>query len=91
MLRKERDVKKYLPIRQVAHLILEKGLIDALEFCRQGDSLCVWKLDRLGRSLRHFIDTINQLQSKGVEFVSLQECVDTTTSGENLSFTYLEH
>jgi DNA invertase Pin-like site-specific DNA recombinase len=63
-----------------------KGLIDAVEFCRSGDSHVVWKLDRLGRSLRHLIDTINQLQSKGVEFVSLQESVDTTTSGGKLVF-----
>ena len=63
-----------------------KGLIDAIEFCRSGDSLFVWKLDRLGRSLRHLIDTVNKLQSKGVEFVSLQESVDTTTSGGKLVF-----
>jgi DNA invertase Pin-like site-specific DNA recombinase len=63
-----------------------KGLIDAIEFCRSGDSLIVWKLDRLGRSLRHLIDTVNRLQSKGVEFVSLQENVDTNTSGGKLVF-----
>ena len=63
-----------------------KGLIDAIEFCRSGDSLFVWKLDRLGRSLRHLIDTVNKLQSKGVEFVSLQESVNTTTSGGKLVF-----
>lgn len=63
-----------------------QGLNDAIEFCRSGDSLVVWKLDRLGRSLRHLIDTINRLQSKGVEFVSLQESVDTTTSGGKLVF-----
>src|SRR5687768_14286479 len=61
-----------------------KGLLSAIEFCRKGDSLVVWKLDRLGRSLRHLIDTVNQLQLKGVEFVSLQESVDTTTSGGKL-------
>jgi DNA invertase Pin-like site-specific DNA recombinase len=49
-----------------------KGLIEAVEFCRSGDSLIVWKLDRLGRSLKHLIDTVNRLQTKGVEFVSLQ-------------------
>jgi DNA invertase Pin-like site-specific DNA recombinase len=64
----------------------QKGLIDAMEFCRSGDSLIVWKLDRLRRSLRHLIDTVNKLQSKGVEFVSLQESVDTTTSGGKLVF-----
>jgi DNA invertase Pin-like site-specific DNA recombinase len=63
-----------------------RGLIDTIEFCREGDSLVVWKLDRLGRSLRHLIDTVNKLQSNGVEFVSLQESVDTTTSGGKLVF-----
>ena len=63
-----------------------KGLIDAIDFCRKGDSLVVWKLDRLGRSLRNLIDTINLLQAKDVEFVSLQESVDTTTSGGKLVF-----
>ena len=57
-----------------------------MEFCRTGDSLVVWKLDRLARSLRHLIDTVNKLQSRGVEFVSLQESVDTTTSGGKLVF-----
>lgn len=63
-----------------------KGLIDAIEFCRAGDSLVVWKLDRLGRSLKHLIETVNRLQSKGIGFVSLQESVDTTTSGGKLVF-----
>lgn len=67
-------------------LDLRQGLIDAMEFCRRGDSLVVWKLDRLGRSLRHLIDTVNRLQAKGVEFISLQESVDTTTSGGKLVF-----
>src|SRR6187431_2224230 len=62
------------------------GLLSAIEFCRAGDSLVVWKLDRLGRSLRHLIDTVNLLQSKDVEFISLQESVDTTTSGGKLVF-----
>ena len=48
-----------------------KGLIDAIEFCRTGDSLVVWKLDRLGRSLKHLIETINLLHEKKVGFVSL--------------------
>ena len=63
-----------------------KGLIDAIDFCRSGDSLVVWKLDRLGRSLRHLIETVNLLLSKGVGFVSLQESIDTTTSGGKLVF-----
>ena len=63
-----------------------KGLIDAVEFCRAGDSLIVWKLDRLGRSLKHLIETVNLLQTKDIGFVSLQESVDTTTSGGKLVF-----
>jgi len=63
-----------------------KGLIDAIEFCREGDSLVVWKLDRLGRSLKHLIETVNWLQAKGIGFVSLRESVDTTTSGGKLVF-----
>jgi DNA invertase Pin-like site-specific DNA recombinase len=44
---------------------MRKGLRDAIDFCRPGDSLILWKLDRLGRSLRHLIDTMNQLKAKG--------------------------
>ena len=63
-----------------------KGMIDAIEFCRKGDSLVVWKLDRLGRSLKHLIETINLLHEKKVGFVSVQESIDTTTSGGKLVF-----
>ncbi|MGC2236791.1 MAG: recombinase family protein [Pyrinomonadaceae bacterium] len=63
-----------------------KGLIDAIEFCRKEDLLVVWKLDRLGRSLKHLIETINLLHEKKVGFVSLQESIDTTTSGGKLIF-----
>ena len=62
------------------------GLIEAIDFCREGDSLIVWKLDRLGRSLKHLIETINLLHRKKVGFVSLQESIDTTTSGGKLIF-----
>jgi DNA invertase Pin-like site-specific DNA recombinase len=53
---------------------------------RPGDTLVVWKLDRLGRSLRHLVDTITALAERGVGFRSLQEQVDTTTSGGKLVF-----
>jgi DNA invertase Pin-like site-specific DNA recombinase len=62
------------------------GLGQALEFVRKGDTLVVWKLDRLGRSLRHLIETVQQLQAKGIHFKSLQESIDTTTSGGKLVF-----
>ena len=48
--------------------------------------MVVWKLDRLGRSLKHLIETINLLYEKKVGFVSVQESIDTTTSGGKLIF-----
>jgi DNA invertase Pin-like site-specific DNA recombinase len=60
-----------------------KGLTEALRHLREGDTLVVWRLDRLGRSLRHLIDTITELNARGVGFKSLTENLDTTTSGES--------
>jgi DNA invertase Pin-like site-specific DNA recombinase len=62
------------------------GLAEAIDFARSGDTLVVWKLDRLGRSIRHLIDTVNQLKDRGVGFRSLTEQIDTTTSGGKLIF-----
>src|SRR5215211_9088159 len=62
------------------------GLTQALSHLRPGDTLVVWRLDRLGRSLAHLIDTIRDLQERGVGFRSLQEQIDTTTSGGKLIF-----
>ena len=53
---------------------------------RPRDTLVVWKLDRLGRSLRHLIDTVTYLNSRMVGFKSLTENIDTTTSGGKLFF-----
>ncbi len=53
---------------------------------RAGDTLVVWRLDRLGRSLKHLIATITDLNDKGSGFKSLQESMDTTTSGGKLIF-----
>jgi DNA invertase Pin-like site-specific DNA recombinase len=63
-----------------------KGLAQALEFVRDGDTLVVWKLDRLGRSLKHLIETVTGLHERGVGFKSLTEQIDTTTSGGKLIF-----
>jgi DNA invertase Pin-like site-specific DNA recombinase len=62
------------------------GLHQALDFMREGDTLVVWRLDRLGRSLRHLIDTVTLLQKKGIGFKSLQENLDTTSSTGKLVF-----
>ncbi len=62
------------------------GLQNALEFLREGDSLVVWRLDRLGRSLKHLLETVSLLEERGIGFRSLQESIDTTTSGGRLIF-----
>jgi DNA invertase Pin-like site-specific DNA recombinase len=62
------------------------GLTQALSHLRAGDTLVVWRLDRLGRSLTHLIETVRQLQERGIGFRSLQEQIDTTTSGGKLVF-----
>ncbi len=62
------------------------NLEQALSHAREGDTLVVWRLDRLGRSLRHLIDTIQALSDRGIGFKSLQESIDTTTSGGKLVF-----
>ncbi len=62
------------------------GLSEALKECRPGDTLVVWKLDRLGRSLPHLVETVRELYNRGVGFKSLQEQIDTTTSGGKLIF-----
>jgi DNA invertase Pin-like site-specific DNA recombinase len=62
------------------------GLAQALSHLRAGDTLVVWRLDRLGRSLVHLIDTITDLQQRGIHFKSLQEQLDTMTSGGKLVF-----
>jgi DNA invertase Pin-like site-specific DNA recombinase len=62
------------------------GLAQALDIARAGDTLVVWRLDRLGRSLAHLIETVRTLQERGVHFKSLQEQLDTATSGGKLVF-----
>ena len=64
------------------------GLEQAISFLREGDVLVVWKLDRLGRSLQHLIQTIQSLNNRGIGFKSLQENIDTTTSGGKLVFHF---
>ncbi len=61
-------------------------LAAALDYLRPGDALVVWRLDRLGRSLRHLVDTVVGLEERGVGFRSVQEAIDTTTPGGKLVF-----
>lgn len=62
------------------------GLKAALEYAREGDTILVWRLDRLGRSLRDLIDLVNRLESRGIGLRSLHESIDTTTSSGKLVF-----
>src|SRR5437764_451842 len=62
------------------------GLEEALNYVREGDTLVVWRLDRLGRSLKHLIETITELNNRKIGFKSIQESIDTTTSGGKLVF-----
>jgi DNA invertase Pin-like site-specific DNA recombinase len=62
------------------------GLTQALEFCRKGDTFVVWKLDRLGRSLKHLIETVEDLKNRGIGFKSIQEAIDTSTPTGKLYF-----
>jgi DNA invertase Pin-like site-specific DNA recombinase len=62
------------------------GLEEALKFVRAGDTLVVWKLDRLGRSLKDLIERIGELQARGIGFKSVQENIDTTTANGILFF-----
>ena len=62
------------------------GLQDAMHHLRAGDTLVVWRLDRLGRTLKHLIATVTELSDQDIGFMSLQEHIDTTTSGGKLIF-----
>jgi DNA invertase Pin-like site-specific DNA recombinase len=62
------------------------GLAEVLAYVRKGDTLVVWKLDRLGRSLPHLIELVSALEQREIGFKSLQESIDTTTAGGKLIF-----
>jgi DNA invertase Pin-like site-specific DNA recombinase len=62
------------------------GLNEALNYVRSGDTLVVWRLDRLGRSLTHLIETITGLNNRHIGFKSVTENIDTTSSGGKLVF-----
>lgn len=65
----------------------ERPVLDqCLRTLRKGDTLVVWRLDRLGRSLKHLVETISTLEDRGIGFCSLKENIDTTTAGGKLVF-----
>lgn len=62
------------------------GLAQARESLREGDTLVVWKLDRLGRSVKHLVDLVGELQKQGVQFKSLTDSIDTGTASGRFFF-----
>jgi len=62
------------------------GLTGVIEYARKGDTIVVWRLDRLGRSLKDLIAIVGELENKGVELESLHESINTKTSSGKLYF-----
>lgn len=83
---KKAGCEKYFSDTMTGVKFERKGLEKALAFLRPEDTLVVWKLDRLGRSLKDLIETLNLLSERGVDFLSLTENIDTSTPGGKLIF-----
>src|SRR6266705_3487448 len=83
---KEAGCEKYFSDVITGSKFERKGLEQLLAFARSGDTVIVWKLDRLGRSLKDLIETLNLPKDRGVDFISLTEKIDTTTPGGKLIF-----
>ena len=62
------------------------GLTAALAMMRDGDTLVVWKLDRLGRSVKHLVDLVGELRKQGIQFKSLTDSIDTNTASGRFFF-----
>src|SRR5579859_3943273 len=82
----EAGCEKYFSDKMTGAKFDRKGLEELLAFVRAGDTVIVWKLDRLGRSLKDLIETLNLLKDRGADFISLTEQIDTTTPGGKLIF-----
>ena len=74
-------------VEQMSGAVTDRpALREALEYARSGDTLIVWKLDRLARSMKQLIETIEMLRSRDIGFRSLTEAIDTTTAQGVLVF-----
>ena len=62
------------------------GLAKVMEILREGDTLVVWKLDRLGRSVKNLVDLVSELNKQGVQFKSLTDAIDTSTTSGRFFF-----
>jgi DNA invertase Pin-like site-specific DNA recombinase len=87
-------LKKYGVIRvftdkQTGTRFDRKEFLAALAYLNDGDTLVVWKLDRLGRSLKELIETVENLQKRSIALVSLTEHIDTTTATGKLFLQFM--
>lgn len=62
------------------------GLVEAFKYLRPGDTLVVWKLDRLGRTVKGLVDLVEELQVKEIQFKSLTDGIDTSTASGRFFF-----
>ena len=64
-------------------------LDEMLKYVRSGDTIVVWKLDRIGRSMRHLMELVDHFKDNGINFVSLHESIDTSTPTGKLMFNIM--
>lgn len=83
---KQAGCKRIITDEASGSLANRPGLTKLKDTLREGDTLVVWRLDRLGRSLKHLIEFIYDLETKGIGFKSIHESIDTTTSTGKLVF-----
>lgn len=83
---KKADCQKIFSDTASGAKVERPGLSQALDYLRNSDCLVVWRLDRLGRNLKHLIDVVEGLEKRNVGFISLQEGFDTTNSSGKLIF-----
>lgn len=86
---KKRGVIRIFTDKQTGTRFDRKEFLAALEYLNKGDTLVVWKLDRLGRSLKQLIETIENLQERTINLISLTEHIDTTTATGKLFFQFI--
>ncbi|MGL1889781.1 MAG: recombinase family protein [Reichenbachiella sp.] len=66
-----------------------KGLNEVLEALKDGDTLVVWKIDRLGRSTIHLLLLLDELRQRGVDFIAITQGINTTTASGRMMFSML--
>ena len=83
---KQAGCKKVI-VDQASGTVAERpGLTKVKDVLRDGDTLVIWRLDRLGRSVKDLIEWMSWLEKEGIGLQSLQEAIDTTTAGGKLTF-----